>query len=170
VSAAPPLSPTPAGTAALARAALLRLLLLAVLWWVLVEGALGGWALTVLSLAAATAASLVLVPPGSMRLRGGGMARFVPYFVAQSVRGGFDVALRALDPRLPIRPGYHVHTLHLPEGAARTFFIAVVGLLPGTLSVEVLKGRVRVHVLDERMPVAATLRELEERVGAMFGG
>jgi multicomponent Na+:H+ antiporter subunit E len=116
----------------------------------------------------AVAASLLLVPPGS-GVTMGGLLRFVPYFVVHSLRGGFDVARRALHPRLPIDPGYHDHPLRLPDGAARTFFAALVGLLPGTLGVEIREGRLRVHVLDRKMPTAGTLRELEERVADLFG-
>jgi multicomponent Na+:H+ antiporter subunit E len=159
----------PLPPAALARAVLLRALLFAALWWVLVEGALGGWILTLLSLAAAVAASLLLIPPTTRHRGIGGMLRFIPFFLVQSIRGGADVARRALHPRLPIAPGYHNYAVRLPDGSVRTFFTAVVGLLPGTLSVECRDGTLRVHVLDERMPTAQTLRVLEDRVADLFG-
>jgi multicomponent Na+:H+ antiporter subunit E len=151
------------------RSVLLRAGLFAALWWVLVEGSVYGWVLAVLTIAAATGTSLALLPPGRWRLRPAGLLRFVPFFFWQSVRGGVDVARRAFHPRLPIQPGEVVYPLRLPPGPARPFFAAVLSLLPGTLSIELLDDRVRIHALDDRLPVTETLRRLEHHVAALFG-
>lgn len=150
-------------------AALPRAALFALAWMTLAEGQAKGWAIPLLGVAAATLASLALLPPGRGRWRLPGLLRFLPFFLHRSVHGGIDVARRALDPRLPIDPGPIVYTVRLPAGAARTFFAGVLGLLPGTLGTELRGRRLRVHALDRRLPVAATLRELEERVADLFG-
>jgi multicomponent Na+:H+ antiporter subunit E len=159
-----PLTPVPRWSSLLLRAALF-----AALWWVLVEGSLRGWPLTLLTLGAAVWTSTALLPPGRWRIRPAGLLRFLPFFLWESVRGGIDVAGRALHPRLPVRPREVVYPLRLPPGPARVFFAGAVGLFPGTLSTELQPDHVRVHTLDERLPVADTLRQLEERVADLFG-
>jgi multicomponent Na+:H+ antiporter subunit E len=44
-----------------------------------------------------------------------------------------------------------------------------VSLLPGTASVRLNEERLKVHVLDRQLPVMEKLRELEDRVAALFG-
>lgn len=63
---------------------------------------------------------------------------FFFWFVLASWRGGIDVARRALAPSLPVSPTWHQHELALPPGLPRTVFVAVLSLLPGTLSVDLL--------------------------------
>jgi multicomponent Na+:H+ antiporter subunit E len=151
------------------RAVLLRILLFVALWWVLTEGVVYGWVLSLATIALAVAASLALVPPNSWRWRAGGLLRFVPFFLSASIRGGIDVGVRAFHPRLPIHPGTLHFPLRLPPGPARTFFAATLSLLPGTLSVELRGDTVLIHTLDSRMQVVEPLRELEARVAALFG-
>lgn len=152
-----------------ARAALLRLLLFTVLWWVLAEGEAKGWAVAAASVAGATLASLILLPPGQPRLRAAALVRFLPFFLKESVRGGVDVAHRALHRRLPLSPGFLDYPLRLPEGPARVFFATTISLLPGTVSAHLRESQLRIHLLDRSRPVQATLRELEERVASVFG-
>jgi multicomponent Na+:H+ antiporter subunit E len=152
-----------------ARAALLRLLLFTALWWVLAEGEAKGWAVAAASVGGATLASLILLPPGSRRLRVAALARFVPFFLRESVRGGIDVARRALHPRLPLSPGFIEYRLRLPAGPARVLFATTISLLPGTVSAQLGETHLRVHLLDRSRPVQARLRELEERVASVFG-
>lgn len=148
---------------------LLRLVLFAALWWVLAEGEAKGWAVAAISVGGATLASLLLLPPGPQRVRVAALARFVPFFLHEAVRGGLDVAGRALHPRLPLQPGLIDYPLRLPEGPARVFFATTISLLPGTVSAWLAETHLRVHVLDSSRPVQARLRELEERVGRVFG-
>lgn len=159
----------PERTAGLVRAAAVRSAVFAGLWWVLTEGALGGWPLAIGSIAAATLGSLRLVPPGPRRLSLPGLLAFLPFFAWQSVRGGVDVAGRALRPALPIEPEQIEFALRLPPGPARTFFAVVLSVLPGTVSTRLGEDAVRVHVLDRRLPIRATLGRLEQHVAALFG-
>lgn len=160
----PPTAPRPWR----ARQVLLRAGLFALLWWVLVEGRIYGLALAVVVIGAAALTSLSLVPPGSWRLSAAGLARFLPYFLRQSLLGGTDVARRALHPRLPLRPGFFDYPLRLPEGPVRVFLANTVSLLPGTLSAELREDHLRVHLLDAGVPVHGRLGELEERVARLF--
>jgi multicomponent Na+:H+ antiporter subunit E len=159
---------TGASWAGLARSALTRSLLLAVLWWALTEGNLRGWYYGVLVIAVATPSSLMLVPPGSWRWKLLELPRFGLFFLRQSVLGGADVARRAFDPRLPVDPAFVEYPLRLQTEPARVFFLNTMSLLPGTVSVELRPDCLRIHVLDRNMPVQETLRELEDRVARLF--
>jgi multicomponent Na+:H+ antiporter subunit E len=151
------------------RAALVRVALFAALWVALTGGSRYGVALAALSVGAAAVASLALVPPGSWRWTVGGLARFLPFFLRESLLGGVDVARRALSPRPALRPGWVDFRFALPPGPARVFLMNAMNLLPGTLSVRVSADVVRVHVLDVTLPTEARLRALEARVGELFG-
>jgi multicomponent Na+:H+ antiporter subunit E len=112
------------------------------------------------------------------------LARFLPGFIGQSLQAGADIALRAIPPatdadadavgfpqrwRFTIEPRLHRYGLQLPPGNARTFFIGVISLLPGTLSAEVEGDTLAVHVIGGRRDVGAQLSRLEQRVASLFG-
>jgi multicomponent Na+:H+ antiporter subunit E len=138
--------------------------------WVVLTGAFPAAApLAVATIVAATATSLWLQPAGSWRWDPAGFARFVPYFLHQSITGGLDVARRALLPARPLAPGMIDYPVRLPDGPARRFFAAAIGLLPGTLTAELHSGGLTVHALDRHLPVVPMLRKLEDRTAALFG-
>jgi len=151
-----------------ARRFLITFLLAAALWWVLTGGASGSWVIGLPAALAAAAASLLQPPPRRQGIRLAGALRFAPYYLLQSLRGGVDVARRALSPSLPLAPGFVRHTTRLPRGPSRTFFMGVVSLLPGTLSVRMEGDGLIVHVLDTALPTAAALARLESRVADLF--
>jgi multicomponent Na+:H+ antiporter subunit E len=106
----------------------------------------------------ATWASLRLLPPGQGSLRPSALAQLVLRFLRQSTGAGIDVAWRALDPRLPLRPGFVVHQPRLPQGPARNAFCTMTSLLPGTLpSGPDESGGLAIHCLDVGQPVATQL-------------
>ena len=47
--------------------------------------------------------------------------------------GGVNVARLALNPRLPLRPGFVVYPVCLPQGTARNAFCVMTSAMPGTL-------------------------------------
>ena len=81
----------------------------------------------------ATWASGRLLQPGRGILHPIALVRLVLRFPLQSIIAGFDVAWRALDPRLPLQPGFVVYQPRLPSGPMRNAFCTITGLLPGTL-------------------------------------
>src|SRR5690606_13621809 len=97
------------------------------------------------------------------------LIRFVPFFLIQSARGGLDVAGRAMGRTPRVRPGTESFTTRLPAGSARTFFLAVIGLFPGTLTVGVSEDELDVHMIDTRADLVPQLRALEDRVADLFG-
>ena len=67
----------------------------------------------------ATAVSLRLLSLRQGRLRPVLLGRMTLRFLRQSVVAGFDVAWRALHPRLPLRPGFVVYEPQLPAARCR---------------------------------------------------
>lgn len=148
---------------------MIRLLLFGSAWLLLTEGSLSGWPLGAAVVILAARASLALQPAGTWSWRPWALLRFAPFFIAQSAAGGFDVARRAFDPRLPLNPGPVEFPTRLPPGPARQFLVAAVGLLPGTLTAHVESDRLIIHVLDRTSPYVRTLRALEARTAALYG-
>ncbi len=138
--------------------------------WVVVSGSLtDGWIVGAPTVALATAASLALRRRQRHAPRPLALLAFTGFFLWQSVRGGFDVARRALDPRLPIAPGFVEYRMRLDPGPARVLAVDVASLLPGTLSVELVGDRLQVHVIDRRIPAEPALLQIERRVAALLG-
>ena len=112
---------------------------------------------------AATWASLRLLPPSTSRVRPLALPRLVVRFLHQSVVAGVDVARRALDPQLPLHPGFVVYPVGLPRGPARNMFTTLMSLLPGTVPTgSDEKAGLLIHCLDAKQPVAAQLAAEEE--------
>ncbi len=110
--------------------------LLAGLWWVITNGSEGSWVIGLPALAGAAWASRQLRGLSDSRISLTGLARFLPFFLWQSLRGGADVALRTLAPRMRIHPGFSRYRIGLQTPPARTFFTNCVSLLPGTLAAD----------------------------------
>ena len=145
-----------------------RAVLFAALWWALTGGAPASWAVGAPTVVVAT----LLCPglPGGLPLRPGrGAVRFLLFFLWHSLRGGIDVASRALHPQMPLEPGFVRFRWRLPPGSARVFLADITSLLPGTLSTDLDCDSLTVHVLDLRLPFASSLRALEARVADLFG-
>jgi multicomponent Na+:H+ antiporter subunit E len=115
--------------------------------------------------------SLRLLPPGTIRLRPSALAKLVLRFLYQSIVAGVDVAWRALDPRLPLQPGYVIYRPRLPPGTMLNAFCTMTSLLPGTLpSGTDESGGLIVHCLDETQPVTQQLAIEEALLARALGG
>lgn len=146
-----------------------RLMLMALLWLGL-NGADGkAWIVGGPVVLAATWISVQLLPSGTWRWSVGGAIRFLGFFLRESWRGGWDVARRALSPKLPLAPALTDYAPRLPAGPALWFFCNAISLLPGTALVAIERGCLVVHVLDAAPGVQHALRRLEERVADLFG-
>ena len=138
-------------------------------FWVLLIGlepadlAVGLFAVTV-----ATWVSLVLLPPGMLKLRASGLPRYFVHFMWQSVVAGIDVARRAFSPRLPVQAGFVSYSSRYPRGAARSFFASLTSLTPGTLAVKDDSESLLYHCLDSAQPVAAQLAREEAEVSRLL--
>lgn len=135
----------------------------------LTGGTPGSWLFGIPTIVGATFVSIVLLPAGGWRPSPAGLARFVPFFLWQSLAGGWDVARRALRPSRPLSPDLFEYVLRLPEGPARAFMAGVTCLVPGTLAVGLDGRRLWVHSLTDDPGVTENLRQLESRVADLFG-
>lgn len=150
-------------------AVLRRAVVFALLWWLLAEGRADGWGVGAVSVTLALAASLYLAPPGSGRLSPAGLPGFAGFFLAQSLKGGLQVASRAFRPAMDLAPALVEVPVTLPEGLARVLLVNTLNLLPGTVSVCLAGDRLRLHVLDARPPIAEEVREIETRIARLLG-
>ncbi|MDX1656947.1 MAG: Na+/H+ antiporter subunit E [Candidatus Competibacteraceae bacterium] len=145
--------------------ALALLVLLTALWWALTGNR--GWGFGVGALLVSLLAAWPAGSPPRRFWRLVQLPGFVGFFLWESVRGGLDVARRALTPSLPLEPCWLDYSLRLPPDRGQLLFISVVSLLPGTLSAELAGGVVTIHSL------AGDAREdlimLENRIAALYG-
>jgi multicomponent Na+:H+ antiporter subunit E len=147
---------------------LLRFTAFAVLWFVLAEGEFRYWGLVLIAVGGATFASLMLTPTSGLGFSLAGWARFIPFFVGQSVLGGVDVALRAVARTPRLAPGYVEVRFRLSEESARVFVANTMSLMPGTLSVRLTGDQLEMHVLDTAMQNVERVREVEAHAARMF--
>ena len=141
-------------------------MLFALLWWVLTGGNAGSWLIgapAVLAGVWLSRSTWTRQPPSFLRL-----AQFAPWFAFQSVAGAIDVAMRALQPALPLHPGLVRHRLRLPEGPSRVVLANVVSMLPGTLSADLDGDQLVIHALDRHQDPGAMVEDLEARIAAVF--
>jgi multicomponent Na+:H+ antiporter subunit E len=123
-----------------------------------------------LAAAAATWASLRLLPPTAVRLRFASLVRFSLHFFRQSVVSGIEVARIAFDPRLPLRAGFVVYRCRLRSAGERGAFCALSSLLPGTLPTGTNEdGDLLIHCLDVTQPVVANLTAEETLFTEVLG-
>jgi len=141
-------------------------------FWLMISGwAPGDLPVGLVAVAAATWTSLRFLPPGGSRLRLSPLASLAASFLRQSIVSGADVAWRALNPKLQLRPGFVACPLRMPPGGERSAFCALSSLLPGTLPTGTDEnGALLVHCLDNGQPVAANLAAEERLFIRAVGG
>jgi multicomponent Na+:H+ antiporter subunit E len=144
-------------------------LALAGFWWVLAGPTAGAWWVGILAVGAGVLLHTALGGRQPGRLRLTAIPAFVPWFIWEAVRGGFDVARRSMAPSLPLAPGFLRYRIRLRDGPARVFFVNCISLLPGTFSADLEGDVLRVHVLAEAESGPSRLAALERRVGRLFG-
>lgn len=147
---------------------IVRLAFVLLLWWVLTEGDLYRWWFGVLVAAAAAGASMRLRPPAGVRVRVIPILRFVPHFLWHSVLGGTDVARRVVLRNMPLEPAFIEYPLELQPGPARLWLVAMISLMPGTLSCHLEENTLEIHALDRSMEVDRVVRELERHIARIF--
>jgi multicomponent Na+:H+ antiporter subunit E len=137
---------------------------------------ISGWApadlpVGLVAVAGAAWASLRLLPPQRSRFRLMTLGALAASFLRQSVVSGTDVAWRAFNATLRVRPGFVACPLRLPPGGARSAFCALSSLMPGTLPTGTdERGALLVHCLDVDQPVAANLAAEERLFIRAVGG
>ncbi len=152
--------------------------LFTLLWCLLTKGEVGSWVIGAWVIPAATWCALRLFHPARATAESGEPRRairlkallgFVPFFLWQSLRGGWDSAVLAIVPGKRVRQGFIHFRTALPAGRPRLYLVHVVSLLPGTVTADWQGERLFIHVLDTHADNHAALRECETQIAALFG-
>jgi multisubunit Na+/H+ antiporter MnhE subunit len=119
-------------------------------------------AIALIATAMATWISLWILPPGPRPWRLSALMALIGRFLVQSVLGCIDVARRAFDPRLPLRPGYIVFATSLRRPHQRAILQTFASASPGAIAAGTdAEGRLVFHCLDTRGPIAEGLAQDE---------
>lgn len=151
-----------------ARAIALRLAVLIVGWWAITEGDPRAMGFGVPVVAAALVVGLALRTDAAPRWSPVGLLGLAGFFALGSLRGGLDVARRALSPRLPLAPHVIRYRTRLSPGVGRELMGAALSLMPGTLVLGRDGDQIDVHVLAGADP-EPTLARLEHHVARAIG-
>lgn len=131
----------------------------ALLWALLAGGQ--GWGFGLAAVLAASALAAWLKP--SMRLPGWrALPAFLWFFLRSAIHGGWDVAIRAWRPSMPIQPEWVEYSMRSEDARVRLMLSAMVGLLPGTLASHYEEDRLFIHALDGRQEWSETVVLLED--------
>lgn len=134
-------------------------------WLVLLpSAALSDLAVGAIAAVSATIVSLALLPPEVGRVRFGALVVLVPRFVWQSLVAGFDVARRALAPRMPLATGFVDYRTGFPRGHARNNFATIMSLMPGTVPSGDGPDTIEFHCLDVNQSIAEQMATEEGRL------
>ena len=145
------------------RTALVRWSIFLMFWAALIGFSFSALLVGVVAAGGATWVSLRLLPPAPQRVRLGALVLLLPRFLWQSLLAGWDVARRAFDPRLPLRPGFVAFSSRHAPGHLRNTFATISSLMPGTLPCGETEDEIIFHCLDTGQPVLEELA-LEEKV------
>ncbi len=144
----------------------------AFLWWAFTDSSTYQLWIGLGLIVLATAVSLKN-PVGEKQPRGVravAIAKFIPYFIYQSLKGGVLVAKLAFLPHRRVRSEYYYHEVQIPadETMARMCFAACLCIFPGTLSCGYNGDVLTIHVLDSDMLDKKAVLDLEQMAFAIF--
>lgn len=149
---------------------IVRFILLLLVWVILIGTSPVDLVIGVLAAAFAAHASRKLVPGSAARPSPAALLSFLGYFLRQSILAGVDIARRAFDPAMPLRPGVTRFRPSLPEGVPRSLFATVSSMVPGTLPCGPAGGgAILVHCLDTEAPVASQMKDDEAHFARAIG-
>lgn len=135
--------------------------------WLLLSGATG-WVFGLVCAVAATGLSLWLkLPPPGLRLLY--LPHFLLFFLTEILLGAWDVARRALHPKLPLNPAWVIYPLTCTDPRACLLLSAMVGLMPGTLSTHFDEKNLYLHVLDQEQNWHLPIAQMEAHLARLLG-
>lgn len=148
---------------------LLPFLIYGLIWVIISKGDFTSWVVGLPSIALAVTITDRLFAMRIQKVNISLLPGFIIWFLWHSLRGGMDVAWRALQPSVQLDPGFLHYHMTLPQGQARLIMINVVSLLPGTLSADIEGDVLVLHALDTTADVIAETLNAEQRVSALYG-
>lgn len=163
-----PRSNSPVGSRLRFGRRIFRLILVYSLIWLVLSGAdPASWIIGIPAVLLAVAVSIFLSPDSYLAVSPAGALLFIPHFIFQSIMSGVDVLRRTFSPVPRINPGMFTYRTSL-VGSGRILLANIISLQPGTLSVDLKKDMIHIHVLDAEMPLQSNLQDLERRIARIF--
>ena len=159
------------------------LLFFASLWWLLSKGDVSSWVIGIIVVPFSAWLSIVLFkdtrlgrnrpahlvnPMQSIRVLR--LFHFLPFFLLQSILGGWQTAKLAIRPSMPINPGFFRYDIRLQGSSARLFFMYLVSLLPGTVSAKLEEDELLIHALEISPQNSNDIKRCEQQVARLFSG
>ena len=95
---------------------------------------------------------------------------YLPYLIKEIVVACVHVAIKVLDPRMPIDPVIITHETSLERPLSRVVLANSITLTPGTLTVDLEGSTLLVHCLGPEFLDKLRSGELEERIARVFEG
>lgn len=143
-----------------------RWFVLFLLLWLILSGA-QGWAFGIIGSASAAllAWRLPLAWPAIHLAR---LPACFGFFAVQLFVGGWDVARRALHPKLPIDPVWTTYTFTSANPRVHQVLSALIGLMPGTLASHFHEGQLHIHALDQQRNWHTTTQHFEQLLDRML--
>ncbi|MDE3000965.1 MAG: Na+/H+ antiporter subunit E [Gemmatimonadota bacterium] len=95
---------------------------------------------------------------------------YLPWLLIAILRSNVDVALRILNPRLPVSPTLIRTRASQKTALGKVIYANSITLTPGTVSVDVEDDLVLVHALSRESAEELAGGEMDRRVRAVEGG
>jgi len=144
------------------------------LWLLLTKANLGALPFAMVLVPIATLVSLYLFKPNRTyyaTLNVLFIPQFLVYFFKESILGGINTALLALNPKAVLQPTLIEMPVKLKNESSRVVFAQVVSLLPGTLSVNLENNTLLVHTLNQnKNATIKALTRCEYMMTRLFSG
>ena len=107
--------------------------------------------------------NLVAEERNPIRFAWGKLAAYCPWLIKEIILAAWDVSKRILNPRLPISPALVEFRPSQKTDAGLAIHANSITLTPGTISVEVERGRFLVHALTEEGALSLAGSEMNRR-------
>jgi multicomponent Na+:H+ antiporter subunit E len=95
--------------------------------------------------------------------------RYLPWLAIEIVKSNIDVARRVVDPKLPISPQLFETKASQASDLGQTIYANSITLTPGTVSVDLDPGVIRVHSISRAGADALDEGEMDRRVSQIEG-
>lgn len=111
---------------------------------------------------------LGLLDPNSYTLRLSlNLPRFLPWYFLEVIKSNLDVSWRILHPKLPIKPNISTIPISEHSEVGKTVYANCITLTPGTYSMDIKPGFIKVHSLTKELANSLHTGEMSKRILAL---